>query len=103
MVINHWNGLGDQLLDILEQFLFFEITKGQRRAMIPCPTGAADAMDIGLRDLRQVKIDNIGQAIDVNPTRRYICGHQDSGGLVLEVIQRALAGILGFVAMDGLG
>jgi len=59
-------------------------------------------MDIGLRNLRQIEIDDIIQAIDINTSCCNVCSHEDPSGFALEIAERALAGILRFVAMNGL-
>ena len=46
------------------------VAKRDRLPCFACSRGAADAMNIGLGDLRQFKIDDMADAIDVNAARR---------------------------------
>ena len=48
------------------------IAKRDRLSRIACSRRAADAMNIGLGDLRQFKIDDMADAVDVDAARRNV-------------------------------
>ena len=69
-------------------------------------TGArspADAVDIAFRHLRQIEIDHMGDAVDVDAAGSDVGGDQNAGAAGPKILQRALACILRFVAVDGFG
>src|SRR2546423_13658307 len=93
----------DQLLDVAQERPFFIVAKRDRDAFGPGARGAADAMHIAFRNVRQVVIDDVADAIHVDAARRDVGRDQ---GLELAGAARAehaLALVLRFVAVDRLG
>ena len=75
-----------------------------KRNRLPClarPRGAADAMNIGLGDLRQFKIDDMADAVDIDAAGRDIGRNERPRLSAPEGSQRALALALALVAMNG--
>src|ERR1044071_9688781 len=62
----------DQPLDIAEIRSLFVIAERDGDALGAGPRGAADAVDVALRHVRQVVIDDVADAIDVDAARRDI-------------------------------
>lgn len=85
---------GDELVDIAQKHTLVRAAKGQGNATGSRAPRTADAVDIGLRLVGNVIIDNMGQAININAARRDICGHQGPGLAGLKVGQRLLPGVL---------
>ena len=62
--------------------------------------GAADAVDVELGHVRQIEVDDVREAVDVDAARGDVGRDQHAQLGVFEALERALAGALGFVAVD---
>ena len=62
--------------------------------------GAPDAVDIGLGDLRQLEIDDVGHAVDVDTARSDVGRNHHAGFAVAEGGERPLALTLALVAVN---
>ena len=69
----------------------------------PLRRGAADAVDVVLRLVGQVVVDDVGDAGHVDAARDDVGGDQHPDLAVAEGVERALAGVLRLVAVDRLG
>ena len=76
------------------------ITERNRLSRLACPRRAADAMNIGLGDVRQLKIDDMADAVDVDAARRDVGCDQRPRLSATEAGQCALTLALALVAMD---
>ena len=65
--------------------------------------GAADAVDVALRLVGQVVVDDHADARHVDAARGDVGGDQNAHGAVAEAAQRALARVLRLVAVDDVG
>src|SRR6266702_279013 len=94
----------DQPLDVTEVAEF--LTAGDqrdRRAFGAGARGAADAVDVRLRHVRQVEIDDVGDAVDIDAASGDVGGDQRADVTGAELRQRPLAMVLRLVAVDGAG
>src|SRR5689334_6671059 len=98
----HRDLLADGLFDIPEERALFRIAERDRDAVIAGTSSAADAMHVALRLVRQIEIDYVRDAVDVDAAGGNVGRHENTNLTVPEVVQRLLAGILGLVAMDGI-
>ena len=57
----------------------------------PGPAGAADAVDVALDVVRNVEVDDVGDALDVEAARRDVGRDDDVELAVLEPLDGALA------------
>lgn len=96
------NDLLGQALDIAQVNPLVTRTKGYSLTRGSCAGGAADTMDIGLRHVRQIEIDNMADAINVDTARGNIGCDQQFRMSGAECFQRTFALGLRLVAMDGL-
>mmetsp|Transcript_61841 Transcript_61841/g.161977 ORF Transcript_61841/g.161977 Transcript_61841/m.161977 type:complete len:599 (+) Transcript_61841:267-2063(+) len=71
------------------------------RALGTCTTCSPDPVDVVLNRLRHVVVHNIHHFFDVKPSLRHVRRDQHGAAPGLEVGQRAVAGPLVLVAMDG--
>ena len=94
--------LTNGLFNVRKISLLLPITKGDSRSPHPCPTGPADPMDIGLRNIGQVIVKNMGNLLHVDATRSNIGSNQYLNAAAFKVIQSPLSGILRLIAVDGL-
>ena len=70
------NLLSDGMFDRLQRGNFFAVHQGESVAYILRPPGSADAMDIIFRMFRDIVIDDVTDAGDVESARRDIgCDH----------------------------
>src|SRR6185312_13636508 len=92
-----------QPLDIAQQRPLLGAAKGERDAGAAGTRGAADAVDVALRHVRQVEIDDMGNAIDVDAAGGDIGVDQHAHPAVAEALERPLPRILRLVAVDRRG
>ena len=79
------------------------IAERDRDAVGAGARGAADAVDVALRNVRQVVVDDMGDAVDVDAAGGDVGGDQRPQLAVAEGGERALALVLRLVAVDRLG
>ena len=65
-----------QALDRPQEIALFMVAERNRLSCFARSRGAADAMNIGLGDLRQFKIDDMADAVDVDAARRDVGRNQ---------------------------
>ncbi len=92
-----------QGLDAAQESLLARIAERDRRPRGASARRAADAVDVVLRDVGQLEIDDVANAVDVDPPRRDVGRDQDPQAAAAKGFQRALAGGLGLVAVDRVG
>src|SRR6185437_3683634 len=94
----------DQLFDVAQigQFLAARDQR-DRDALGAGARGAADAVDIGLRNVRKVEIDHMADAVDVDAAGGNVGGDQRADFAGAEGRQHALPVVLRLVAVDGVG
>ena len=103
IIMRDGNFLSGQLFDVADVGFFVGLAEGDR---VPGCTGASrasDAMHIRLRDIRNFVVDDVLQFINIDPARGDVGCDEHTRFLQLEIIERALPGILRFVAVDGFG
>src|SRR5258708_5687457 len=93
----------DQLFDVAQVSYFLSGTQRDRDAVGAGPRGATDAMDIGLGYVGKIEIHHMADAIDVDAARGNIGGHQGADLAGAKRRQHALAMVLRFVAVNGVG
>ena len=98
MIGAHGNGAPDQLLDCLEVWPLIDITERDRSAGRTRPRGAANPMDIRLRLIGQVVVNDMRDAIDINAAGSNVCRYQHRGFVSAEIVEGPLAGVLAFVS-----
>src|SRR5947208_924228 len=92
-----------ETLDVGEKRPLFGVAKGERYATRPGARGAADAVDVGLRDVGYIEVDHVRDVVDVDATRGDVGGDQHPRLTGLEAAQRTLARVLRLVAVDRIG
>ena len=103
-VVRHHPDPGlDQGLDVAQVGALLGIAERDRDAAPAGPRGPSDPVDVALGDVRQVVVDHVRDALDVDAARRDVGRHQHAASAGLEALERAGAGGLGLVAMDGVG
>lgn len=101
MFLHHGHSLADQFLDILQPGNLLGITERNGFPFHACPGSTANAVDIGFRDVGNVKIDDQGQLFDIDTPGGNIGGHQYSRAAAFKIPEGLLTGTLRFIAMDG--
>ena len=96
-------GLAGQHFDGREHVHLIGTHQGNRLTGVARTPSTADTVDVVFGHDRQVKVDHQRQVFDIQATGRYVGSHQDLHVAGLEAVQCALAGGLGFVAMDAVG
>ena len=77
------------------------ITKGNRAAFGSGPGGPTDPVNVRLGFFGEVVVDHQIDAFDIDATGGDVGGDKNAGPAGAEILQGALAGSLGFVAVDG--
>ena len=93
--------LARYLFDVAQQRTFFAITECDGNAFCACTGRAADAVDVGFRNMRQVEVDDVRDAIDVDASGSKVRCNEHGGATGAERVQRADALALALVAMQG--
>src|SRR4029079_18344606 len=79
------------------------IAEGDGHALGARACGATNAMDITFGDVREVIIDHVADAVDVDSTGGNVGGNQRAPPAIAERRENALALVLRLVAMDRFG
>src|SRR5665647_1620507 len=93
----------DQPFDIAQEGAFLVIAERDRHAIGAGARGAADAVDVAFRDVRQIVIEHVADAVDVDAAGGNVGGDQSAQLAVTEGGEHALALVLRLVAVDRLG
>jgi hypothetical protein len=95
--------LARQALDGFQQVAFRRIAESDGRSAGAGARGAADAVNIAFRLMRQIEIHHMRDVVDVDAARGDVGGDERADLAFAERFQRTLAGVLRFVAVDGVG
>ena len=79
------------------------LNKGERLAAFPCPTRAADTMDVIFVGRRNVVVDDVRDSLDIDAARRDVRRHQHFHLIPLEKGEGFLPLALVFVTVYGFG
>ena len=102
-VVRRRNGHADQLLDVAQACRLFAVAQRNRDACCPGPRGAADAMHVGFRHVRQIEIHDVADAVDVDAARSNVGGDQRKHLALAKCGKHPFALVLRLVAMDRVG
>ena len=103
MVLHLGNLLPGQLFDFFQQGQFLIIAQCNGDALPPRSAGAANAMDVGFRNLGQVVVHHAGQILNVQSPRGDVRCDEHPDFSFLKAGQRLLTGGLTLVAVNGGG
>jgi hypothetical protein len=99
-------GYGDRLLheslDVPQQCPLVAIAERDRSPARARSARSTDAMNVALGDVRQVEVEDVTDAVDVDPARSEIGRDENSDGASPEAFERTLASTLRLVAVDRL-
>ena len=95
--------LTGELLDAAQLAALARVAERHGDARGAGTRGAADAMDVALGVGRQLVVDDVGHALDIDAARGEIGGDQHAGLAAAEVVERLLTSVLALVAVDRLG
>src|SRR6266511_5358296 len=99
-VVRRRNGHADQLLDIAKVGRLFGVAERDRDTCRPGPRGAADAMHIGFRHVRQIEIHDVADAVDIDTARGNVGGDQREHLALAKCGKHSFALVLRLVAVD---
>ena len=95
------DALLEEALDVLEVGQFLAGAEADGLAGGAGAGGSADAVDIALRFVGQVEVDDVGHAVDVDAAGGDIRRDEHADRALAETVQGPCAGVLALVAMDG--
>src|SRR3546814_16366474 len=87
-----------ELFNIFDCFGIVLRCEGISGARRPCPSGPADTVTVVIRVPRRVEVDDMGDALHVQPPRCDIGCNQNVDVAVLESIQLSDAGAIGIAS-----
>ena len=94
MIFHHRYFFGDQFVNISQADLFFIIAKRNGNPTGAGPACTTYAVHISFRYIRKIKVDNMGQVININSTGCYIRSNKYPGAFRFETMQSFLSFIL---------
>ena len=94
------DGHADHALDIAQEHAFLLVAERDGDAVGAGPRGAADAVDIAFGHVRQVVVDDVADAVDVDAAGGNVGRDQDAQLAAFEVGEHALTLVLRLVAVD---
>ena len=77
------------------------ITERVSHSVRTCTGGAPDPMDIAFRFVWQFKVDDVGNAVDIDTARRNVRCDKDTYSIAFETIQGPLSGCLRLITVNG--
>ena len=89
----------------LNQLQLTELTRsdeGHSYAGVACTTGTADAVNVAFRILRNIKVDNVGNVINVDTAGSNVGSNQHINSALAEFLHYAVTLVLAQVAMQAL-
>ena len=96
------DGLFDQALNLAQIVPLMGGTEGDRDPFSTCTCRTTNPVDIGFWHVWQVKVEHMGDAIDVDAACGHIGTDEQTCVALAEALQRMLARILALIAMDGI-
>ncbi len=103
MIFVDFDLLADHAFDVAQMTNVTRFAERNRNTFGTAATGTANAVHIVFRIGRQVIVDDMRDARDVNPTRCNVSCDQDRELAITEIPQDFLANTLLLVTMDGVG
>src|SRR5690606_12523704 len=93
----------DETLHIAQLAALGAVTQRDGNAGGAITSGAAHAVHIVLRIVRQIVIDHVGDALHVDAARRDVGGDENADRARREALECGLTGVLALIAVDGGG
>src|SRR5947207_1813106 len=93
----------DQLLDVAQERQLVVRAQRDGDAVGAGARGAADAVHVAFRDVGQVEVDDVADALDVDAAGGDVGRHQRPDPAVAEAFQHTLTLVLRLVAVDRFG
>src|SRR5688572_7420442 len=101
VLLHHGQALARQPLDTHEEATLLGVAERNGGAALARAARAADAMHVGLGDVRQLEVDDVADVVDVDAARGNVGRDQHLDLATLEAVQGARARVLGLVAVNG--
>jgi hypothetical protein len=100
MAFENRDALADCLLDIDQEGFFLDVAEGNRGTRCTRPAGTANAVNVTVRLVGQIKVNNVRDPIHIDATGCDIGRYQSTHVPGAETLDRALAVVLAFIAMN---
>jgi hypothetical protein len=93
----------EELLDVFEEVPIVVVAERNRASGRTCTTGATDAVHVRLGDVRQLVVEDVRDAVDVDAACGDVGRDEDAHRAGAEALERTLSRALRLVAVDGSG
>ena len=103
MCIHDRNRFTGKFFYILDICLLFNVAEGNSPSAQPGPSGSSDAVDICLRNIGKIKVNDTGEFFDIDAPGCDIRSHQDLNLARFKMAQGRLSGSLGFISVNSGG
>lgn len=100
MIFDYRYFLRDQLFDVAQVLFFLGVAEGVGGAAVARPASAPNAMDVCLRYVWQIDVDDIFEIVHIDTAGGDVCCDQHSSCPRFEVAERPLPRVLRFVAVN---
>ena len=90
-------------MNVFQVGFFFRVAEGEGHTVGACAACTAYAVNISFRHIRQLEINDVREAVNINTTRGNIRSYQHACATGFEIAQRILPGVLRFVAVYSFG
>lgn len=102
LVDDGWNGLdlgAEVLLNVVEVKTIIPVDQVDSQTKMTIPSGSTNTMQIRLRILGEVEVDNHIYSLDINTTSEEIRADQVPADAVTEIMEHSVSGMLGHLSV----
>src|SRR5687768_13218771 len=103
MIIYHRHTQANQALDVAQVSPFFAVAEGIGNTGGSGTGGTSNAMHVAFRLVREIIVDNVRYAVNVDATRCNVGCNQHTASAGFEVLKGTLTSALRLVAVNGFG
>jgi len=103
MIQDHGDALPQEFFDLEQVPALRRVAERQRRSLFPRPGRSADAVDVALRFVGQLEVDDVAYVVHVYPPGGDVGRHEDPNTAGVKPRESLLARALRLVSVDGVG
>ena len=85
--LNLWNFPFEKSFDVREQFMLIDANERIGPPFFSRSTGTADPVDVILRHIGKLEVDDMGKLIDIDSSRCDVCGNQHAEQPIFKIME----------------